>query len=195
MNAASGIVPIAAQVVTDVAVEPITLSDAKLHLRITHTADDAWVTSAIGRAREMAEHICERSFAPKTLRIVLPYWSAAIELPNGPVNAVSHVKYLDQSDAEQTLSSQLYYLDTKSSLAVLRRMPSVTYPLLSEREDAVRVQYTAGTWVAPPRTAIHYMLLLIGSMNENREADVERAAQRIEFADRLLDPYRVSRVS
>lgn len=195
MNAASEIVPIAAQVVTDVAVEPISLSDAKAHLRISHSADDAWVTSAIKRARETAEHICERSFASKTLRIVLPHWSAAIELPNGPVNAVSHVKYLDQDGAEQTLSAQSYYLDTKSAIAFVRRMPGVTYPLLSEREDSVRVQYTAGTWVAPPHSAIEFMLLLLGSMNEYREADAEVAVQRIGFADRMLDPYRVARVS
>jgi uncharacterized phiE125 gp8 family phage protein len=185
MNTETLAEPTVVEVVTDVAVEPITLADAKAHLRVSHTNDDAKITALLGRAREQAEHLTGRSFAPKTLRVVVSTWGDAIELPRGPVNAVSHVRYLDQDGVEQTLSASNYYLDTKAAIAVVRRAPDVRYPLLSARLDAVRVQYTAGTWVASPRSAFEWMLIKVAQMYENREADVPVQAYS------LLDPYRV----
>lgn len=44
------------------AAEPISLEDAKLHLRVSVTDDDSLITSLITAAREHAEVICRRAF-------------------------------------------------------------------------------------------------------------------------------------
>ena len=76
----------------------------------------------------------------------------------------------------------------------VRLVPGASWPTTSERIGGVEITYTAGTWAIAPVSAIQYMLLLIGSMYEFREADAERAAQRIGFADRLLDRWRIPTV-
>lgn len=184
------------EVVTAVAAEPISLSEAKAHLRVDGTADDTYITALITIARQAAEHEAQRSFAPQTLRVRASEWGDGIALPRGPVNAVSHVKYVDTANQQQTLSASAYYLDRSLLEPVVRRAYGYTWPSLHYQNDVIEVQYTAGTWntnagVEPPKTALQYMLLLIGSMHEQREADAERAAQRVPFADRLLDAYRI----
>lgn len=42
--------------------EPITLDEAKLHLRVDHADDDTLITMLIGAARAAAESICRRAF-------------------------------------------------------------------------------------------------------------------------------------
>jgi uncharacterized phiE125 gp8 family phage protein len=184
------------EVVTAVSSEPITLSEAKAHLRVDGTADDAYITALITIARQAAEHEAQRSFAPQTLRVRASQWGDGIPLPRGPVNAVSHVRYQDSSNTQQTLATAAYYLDRSMPEPVVRVAYGYTWPSLHPRSDVIEVQYTAGTWqtaagVESPRAALQYMLLLIGAMFENRELDAERAVVRLQFAERLLDAYRV----
>lgn len=184
------------QIVTAVAAEPITLAEAKAHLRVDVSTDDAYITALITIARQQAEHEAQRSFAPQTLRLRASGWSDGVELPRGPVNTVSHVRYQDAENVQQTLAAAAYYIDRSALVPVVRRAYGYTWPQLYAQQDVIEVQYTAGTWNSgagheTPRSALQYMLLLIGSMYENREADAERAAVRLQFAERLLDAYRV----
>lgn len=184
------------EIVTAVAVEPLTLADAKAHLRVDVSTDDAYITALITAARQQAEHEAQRSFAPQTLRVRASEWGAGIELPRGPVNAITHVRYQDAANVQQTLSASAYYLDRSSLVPVVRAASGSEWPAVYPQNDVIEVQYTAGTWqtaagVEAPRAAVQYMLLLIGSMYENREADAAQAVQRMPFAERLLDAYRV----
>ncbi|WP_025917676.1 head-tail connector protein [Herminiimonas sp. CN] len=47
---------------TTPAVEPVSLAEAKLHLRVDFTDDDTLITMLIGAARVAAENICRRAF-------------------------------------------------------------------------------------------------------------------------------------
>jgi uncharacterized phiE125 gp8 family phage protein len=184
------------EIVTPVAVEPITLADAKAHLRVETVTDDAYITALIAVARQQAEHEAQRSFAPQTLRVRASAWGNGVELLRGPVNAVSHVRYQDAANVQQTLSASAYYLDRSGLVPVVRSAAGANWPDVYPQNDVIEVQYTAGTWsagagVEAPRAAVQYMLLLIGSMYENREADAAMAVQRMPYAERLLDAYRV----
>ena len=177
-----------------VATEPITLAQAKTHCRVEISGDDTYITGLIVVAREYAEHEAGRSFAPQTLKLTLPYFAEPMPLLRSPVTAVTGITYLDTADARQTASSALYYLDRSDLVPCVRLVPGASWPTTSERIGGVEITYTAGTWAIAPVSAIQYMLLLIGSMYEFREADAERAAQRIGFADRLLDRWRIPTV-
>jgi len=181
------------EVVTAPSTELITLAEAKQHCRIEVDDDDVYVASLIRRARAHAEHKAGRSFGAQTLRLYLPAFADEIVLPNGPVNAITTVGYKDAAGAAQTASSSLYYLDRTDADATLRLVPGQQWPTTTERRDAVEITYTAGAWSVAPEGAIQYMLLLIGSMYAHREADAERAATTLPFAERLLDAVWVPR--
>jgi uncharacterized phiE125 gp8 family phage protein len=196
MNTETLAEPRMVEVVTAVSVEPITLSEAKAHLRVGFTTDDAYITALITIARQQAEHEAQRSFAPQTLRVRASTWGDGIALPRGPLNSVSHVRYQDAANVQQTLSVSAYYVDRAAFVPVVRNASGSKWPNTYPHNDVIEVQYTAGTWgvaagVESPKSALHYMLLLISSMYEHREADAATAVQRIPYVDRLLDPYRV----
>ncbi len=57
---------IRADLQTAVSVEPITLAEAKLHLRVDHSGEDTFISAAIVSARQKAEAICARRFGTQT---------------------------------------------------------------------------------------------------------------------------------
>jgi len=179
------------EVVTAPSAELVSLEMARAHLRVDGTDEDAYIASLVRRARAYAEHEAGRSFGTQTLKATLAALSDAMPLPRGPVVSVSSVTYLDANAARQTLSSALYYLDRSSLDAIVRRVPGASYPTQSVRVGGAEITYLAGAWGVLPEGAVQYILLLVGSMYEHREADVERAAMRHPFADRLLDAARV----
>jgi len=183
------------ETVTAPTVEPITLADAKLHLRVDGTTEDAYITALITAARQAADHEAQRSFAARTLRLRALSFDR-LELSRGPVNAITHVRYIDPAGVQQTVPAQSYYLDRSGLVPVVRLAVGASWPTTASRADVVEVQYTAGTWnvaagVDTPRSALQYMLLLIGSMYEHREADADRAVARMPWVAALLDPDRI----
>lgn len=62
---------------TPPAAEPVTLSEAKLALRIDHTAFDARLPGLISDARQQAEQETGRAFVSQTWRTELADWPAA----------------------------------------------------------------------------------------------------------------------
>lgn len=64
--------------------EPITLAQAKTHLRVDFTDDDTYITSLITQARRVIENWCCISIVPKSWTMGIDL-IAAVELPYGPV--------------------------------------------------------------------------------------------------------------
>ena len=57
--------------VTAPAAEPLTLAEAKLHLRVDDTADDALIGALITAARQHAEHDTRRALVTQTWKLAL----------------------------------------------------------------------------------------------------------------------------
>ncbi len=101
------------------------------------------------------------SIAEQTLRLDLPCWpTCSIDLPAGPVQSISSVKYFDQSNVEQTLDAANYFLDNDEIVWVETFSPPAHYT----RPSAVRITYVAGyaaddeTFPAVIKTAIGKMV-------------------------------------
>lgn len=169
--------------------EPVTLAEAKLHLRVDGTDEDTLIGGLISAAREACEDRIEGTIPVTAWQLTLDAFPDAIKLPRGPVVSVDSVKYLDSSGVEQTLSPPDYLVDTASTPGYIVPAYGKTWPETREQINAVTVDYTAGA-----ATAAHalkaWMLLAIGDMYLNREGSSERSTVAHGFSDRLLDPFR-----
>lgn len=87
-------------VTTPPADEPVTLDEAKLHLRVDDAASDTLVEALIQAAREHVEAVCERALMPQVWTERQDSFPAVLALRGGMVSAVSSVKYVDADGSQ-----------------------------------------------------------------------------------------------
>lgn len=167
--------------ITDPAEEPISLSEAKLFLRVDDTAEDAVITRLISAAREAAEDYIRRSLITQNWVLWFDdYVSAAVRLPMGPVQSVTHVKTYSRVGSASTMDSAGYYLNAgKESLFF------DAAPISTKIEIAYQAGY--GDSAAVPeaiRQGLHHH---IASMFEDRVEGIGLTAQ----AKALYAPFKV----
>jgi uncharacterized phiE125 gp8 family phage protein len=182
------------------ATDVITLSEAKIHLRILAAVhpDDPYISSLITAAREWCELYTERAIGTQTLEIALDAFPNAFVLVPS-VQSVTSVKYLDVNNVEQTVTSTDYVLDNYSNPAWLVPAYSKVWPAIYCTANAVKVRFVAGYDVSNPcpQAIIAAMKLMIGHLYENRQEDV-LGNTRISFNSlpmgvyALLQPYRLN---
>jgi uncharacterized phiE125 gp8 family phage protein len=101
--------------VTAPALEPVSLAEAKVHLRVTVADEDALIDGLIRAAREYVETFTHRALITQTWDLKLDRFpSDAIRLPHAPLVSVTSVSYLDTAGATQTWSASLYTVDAPS---------------------------------------------------------------------------------
>jgi uncharacterized phiE125 gp8 family phage protein len=183
----------ALQLVTPPATEPVTLDEAKLHCKIEVDDDDTLVTALIVAARQAAEHELERALITQTWRKTLDEFPDAIELPRPPILAITSVKYFDADNVQITLSAESYQLDKESEPGWLLPAYGFAWPGTAARANAVEVIYSAGYGAAEavPQAIKQWMLVMIKTAYDNREALVPGAATPTPFVHCLLDRYRI----
>lgn len=170
---------------------PISLAEAKEHLRVTWSEEDDAITDLIEDAVAYLDGwggVLGRALEPQTWQISLGRFPAGnIDLPLGPVSAVEAIEYLDAGDrSPRTLDPSLYELDTYAVEA--RVVPIAPWPATAPANAAVRVRWVAGTGCPKPiRRAIK---LLVGHFYMNREATSAALATVPFGVSSLIEPWR-----
>ena len=95
------------------AVEPVSLDEAKAHLRLTGTDDDTWLAAMIAAARIHVETATRRSLIDQTWRLCLDAWPPGdlLVLPVGPVRAVTEITVYDAEGTPSLLPPSAWTLD------------------------------------------------------------------------------------
>jgi len=180
--------------------EPVTLAYAKNHVRVDISDDDTLIGNLITAAREYAEIFCARSIVQHTYRADLANFSDVMELPLGPVQAISSIKYYDTASPSvlQTLSTAVYALHKDC----VYRNNGQSWPSVGTgRPDAVQITYKTGySDLASPEDSVanvpeainSAILLLLADLYENRESQVLYPGQLLENRAfrMLLNTYR-----
>lgn len=183
------------KVITAPTVEPVTLTEAKLHQRIDLSTDDDLIEMWITAIREHAEHLTDRTLAPTTYRLYLDAFPFdGIEIPRPPLTAISSIQYYDSAGVLQTLDGADYYLDDAQEPSWVLPAYGTIWPSTYSVANAVMVNFTAGyTAENIPRALKAYLLASLGTCYANREhtAAADRVPKAIGFLDSLLDRYRV----
>ncbi len=166
------------------ATEPVTLDEAKLHLRVDCAADDDYITALIKVARKHAELFQNRSYITQTLELRMDFFPQfLIELPRPPSISVTSIKYIDSAGDTQTLAASKYTTDFNSYVARIVPAFNESWPITRRVIDAVTIEYTAGYGAAGavPETIKQAIFLLIGVWYENREPITESTVMEIPF--------------
>lgn len=179
--------------ITDATVEPLTLAQAKLHLRVDGSDEDALITALITATRTACEHRCLRSLLQTTWELTQDAFTSALQLQYPRIMAVESVKYLDAAGVLQTLAPSEYLLDADSEPGYVVPAYGKAWPDTYDQVNAVKVRYTAGygtTADKVPAPLKQWLLLHIGHYYKHREA-AAGALEPLPYADGLLDPYRI----
>lgn len=185
--------------VTPPAVTPVSLVEAKAHLRVDHSDDDALITALIEAATGHLDGwtgILGRALINQTWRVDVPAWGYPLRLPLGPVQSVTSVAYWDVNNTDAVFAAERYSLHTDALGAAIHLNSGSSWPSVYSRQDAIRVTFVAGYGLAaadvpaPIRQAI---LLLVGHWYANREAVVSGNFEQLPLAvNALLTPLRAT---
>jgi len=184
------------KVVTAATENPITLTEAKTHLKVDTTADDTFITNLIKSATSSAQEYTNRFFIQTTIQQVGDKWEDISNLFKSPVLSVTNIKYVDPDGTLQTLNTDIYFLDDVNKPARIGLKPNQSYPQIINRLNAVQVNYIVGLAAGPDEVdeGIRQALLLtIGNWYQNRQAVVTGtiATELPMNAKFLLDQYKI----
>lgn len=178
------------------AAEPITLSEAKLHLRVDTSDEDALITALIIAARRMAEQHTGRALITQEWIYTLDAFPVAeIFLPLPQLVSVEAINYVDVNGSSQLLAVTEYDVFTSGILGMVAPAYDKSWPGTRTQAEAVSIEFTCGFGAAAanvPQEIRQWMFLQIGHWYANREAVAQGSHAKLEFVDSLIDPYRVN---
>ena len=100
-------------------VEPVTLAEAKLQLRLTDlfVADDPYITSLIPAARDRAERYCNRFFSSQVVKLVVKDGfptGSFFEIPFPDVTSIDSIFYIDSSGTSTEITGFSFLSDSRT---------------------------------------------------------------------------------
>jgi len=175
------------------ATEPVTLAEAKAHLRVDHSDEDDQIEALIQSAREWVEDHIERPIITQTITGATDRFSRRMELkPN--LQSITAIRYIDTDGAEQTLDASVYALDDYALIGAVYLAPNQEWPSTRGEPFDVQVDFVAGYGEAAdvPAKIKQAILLLIGHLYANREATTISGVEEMPLSvDSLLSSARV----
>lgn len=182
--------------------EPITLAEAKQHLRVDITDDDDYITALITSARLIAEERTNRALITQTWDQIIDDFpmgdTIILKKPN--LQTVDSVNYTDSTGQEHIMPATDYVVDSNSVPGrVFLGFAKIWPVVVLQPAAAVRIRFTAGygdTADTVPQALKNAMLLLIGNWYANREIVEVKNRYAVEIPktfDILFGPYKVRR--
>lgn len=177
--------------------EPVTLDEAKAHLRLDGDDEAAAIAGLIAAARGLVEMETRRALIDQGWRLCLDRRPAdgIVHLPRAPLVAVQGVVSYDAAGTPQTLSPASYQVDAASEPARIW-LPDIA---LGRRFNGIEIDFRAGYGTDPadvPAPLRQAILMLVAHWFESREAAVAGVAVGPVAlgVERLLAPFRLVRL-
>jgi uncharacterized phiE125 gp8 family phage protein len=179
------------------AVEPVTLSEAKAHLRVDTADDDTYITGLIRAAREWVEQYLDRTLVHTQWVMRFDKFpadsTADIELPRPPVVASGTatavvVAYTLEDGTTASYGTSSFRVDRASTPGAVKTNYAQTWPPHRQDDNSVSVTWWAGYGASGsdvPQGVKNAMLLYIHELYEKRGNGEPPAA-----AMALLDAYK-----
>jgi uncharacterized phiE125 gp8 family phage protein len=182
------------------AAEPISLAEAKAHLRVTASGEDTLISSLIITSCLHVEAALGLALITQSWSMFLDAWPAAtrVRLPLRPVQSITAVRLYAADESVETLAPETYLLDGTGVPPRLVRRGALAWPAPRREANAIEIAFVAGYGdaaadvPAPIRQAI---LLLIAHWYEHREpVQIGTPLAPVpNMVSELLHPYRMVR--
>ena len=176
--------------ITPPAAEPVTLAEAKAHLKLDTADDDVLIASLIVAARARAEWHTGRAFVTQSWTLHLDAWPAdgIVEIPLPPLQSVTSVTTYALDDTARLLGSSTYQVDAASGRLTLKS--GVTPPTDLRAMNAVEIAFTAGYGAtsAVPAPVKQAILQTVADLYVHRGDETQIVSQTAQV---LLAPYRI----
>jgi uncharacterized phiE125 gp8 family phage protein len=184
---------------------PITLAELKAHLRITHSAEDAYLTRCLSIGTARAEAYLGVAMVNRTLDLYLNQVRRAlpgltisgdslrvIALPQAPLSSVTGVYTYDRDDTEAALAAGDYTVSGVGDPANRGEVvldADYAWPTDLREASAVRVRYVAGfgaTAASVPEDYKQAALVMAAAFFANRGDCPDGAMAPVET---ILQPF------
>jgi uncharacterized phiE125 gp8 family phage protein len=174
--------------------EPVTLQEARAHLR-QESGEDEYIAGLIAAARRFCETFQNRAYVTQTWDLFLDaFLPGCIKVPLPPLQSVAFIKYKDIAGVLQTRPSSEYLVDAFSELGLVCRANGKPWPTTYPEINAVQIRFVAGHETAaeiPPEVK-HAILLKVADLYEHRGGDEGIDKNIKEAIESLLWPDRVN---
>jgi uncharacterized phiE125 gp8 family phage protein len=134
----------ALSIVNQTTFEPVGLKETKDRLRVSTSEEDDLILNMIRGATKWAEHELNWRLCTQTWKYFLDCWPYdIIRMPYPPLQSVTHIKYYDGDDAQQTLVEGTdYRVDSESYPA--RIEPIDSWPTIYDKVLPIEIQFVCG---------------------------------------------------
>lgn len=178
-------------------VEPITLAEAKAHLRVDASGEDSLIQSLIMASRLHIEAALDLALITQSWRHQRDVWppSRVLILPLRPIQSLTAVTLHDDDATSRTLNVGDFVLDGHANPARLVWRGNGAVPAAGIIANGIEIDIVAGYGDAAtdvPQPIRQALLLLIAHWYENREpVEIGATATTIPASvSELLMPYR-----
>jgi uncharacterized phiE125 gp8 family phage protein len=189
---------------TPPAVEPVTLAEAKAHLRVDTSDDDTYIGTLITAAREWCEEYLDRTLVHTQWVMRFDKFPDSgiepVELPRPPMVASGTatavtVTFTQEAGPTSTYSTAEYRVDRNATPGAILPIYGSTWTPHRQDDNAISVTWWAGygaTGASVPAAIRHAILMLIGHWYEFRTSVLTGSiSKEIEFGVKsLLDSQR-----
>ena len=172
---------------------PVSLAEAKAHLRVDHDDQDDLITAQIKAATANLDGwsgILGRALITQTWRQDFAGFADRLPLPVSPVITIVSISYFDAGNVQQVVDAGLYDLFADARGAYVTLQPGQSWPWVHRRDEAVSITFTAGYGLASdvPEPIRQAILLMVQRLFDGADTSFDVAIDRTVHA--LIAPYR-----
>lgn len=174
--------------------KPVSLDEAKLHLRVDHDDDNTLIEAFIDAATSHLDGytgILGRCLVEQTWSIDFDSFHECMVLPLAPLMEVASITWRNEAGQIATIDDDEYVVDTDAGgVPRIRFRNGYSFPSGLYESAAVSVTFKAGYAEVPPAIKVA-ILLMVSNWYQNREAAVPGTMAELPLgASMLLSPYK-----
>ena len=178
----------------------IPLVDVKEHLKISHSLDDAVITSMIESATQMAENFTNTSFMKRVYEITIDLNNLnfmnngnEITLPRNPIDGINYVKLVISSGEEEFIPASSYRISANREKVEFKTNMVFANRSVNNFGNRVKIEYIAGKLQDAknmPTDVRQAILLLVTDLYEGRLPNSNDAQNLTKRAEIILQRHK-----